>query len=99
MEKIINGELYDTGKAKVVATSDNWGHEYGVSRTLFKTLEGRFFVYYQIRLGEKKETLEAISKEQAKKVYKSLPVYEMDYEEAFEEAPEVDIDIIFKGGE
>ncbi|RLB04744.1 MAG: hypothetical protein DRG50_08360 [Deltaproteobacteria bacterium] len=99
VKKIINGKLYDRGKAKVVATSDNWDHEYGVSRTLYKTPEGLFFVYYQMRFEGKKEMLEAISKELAKKLYKSLPVHEMDYEEAFGELPEVDIDTILKRNE
>jgi len=84
--------MYDTDKAKVVATNRYWDggsyDPYGRGKTLMKSPKGSFFVYYETRWQSEVNTIEAVSIEQAKDIYEELPVQEMPYKEAFGVEPE-----------
>jgi hypothetical protein len=92
MRQIVDGKLYDTEKARLVASDHYWdGHNWdrhGRNVYLYKTVKGRFFLYRTTRWQGERDYIEPVTKEEAKYWYEQLPEHEMEYEEAFGEAPE-----------
>ena len=92
MEQIINGLKYDTDAAALVA-SDRWwdGHNWdrdGRNTYLYKTPNGRFFVYRTSQWQGERDRIEPVSPDEARQYYEDLPEHEMSYAEAFGEEPE-----------
>lgn len=92
MKQVINGKLYDTEKADLVASDRYWdGHNWdrhGRNVYLYKTKKGNFFLAHTTRWEGERDHIEPLSKEEAKTWYEQLPEQEMGYEDAFGEAPE-----------
>lgn len=92
MRQIIDGKRYDTDKAQEVASDrywdgNNWERQ-GRNTYLFKTEKGNFFLHRTTLWQGEMDSIEAITKEEAKGWYEMLPEHEMEYEEAFGEPPE-----------
>lgn len=92
MKDIKNGLLYDTDTSEKVATNiywdgSNWDRN-GRSTTLYKTENGRFFLYHQTRWQGERDRIEPIDQAEAKIWYEDLPEWEMDYKDAFGIEPE-----------
>lgn len=92
MRQIVDGRLYDTEKAQLVAHDRYWDgrnwDRHGRNTYLFKTAKGRFFLHHTTRWQGERDRIEPITKEYAKAMYEELPEHELEYEEAFGEAPE-----------
>lgn len=92
MKQIIDGKLYNTETADKVASDHYWdGHNWdrhGRSTFLYKTRKGTFFLLHETRWQGERDRIEAISIDEAKKQYEALPEHDMEYAEAFGEAPE-----------
>lgn len=92
MKQIIEGKLYNTETASLVASDRYWdGHNYerrGRNIYLYKTKKGNFFVYHTTLWQGELDSIEAISLEEAKGYYETLTEHGMEYKEAFGEDPE-----------
>lgn len=92
MRQVVNGKLYDTEKAQLVAHDRYWdGHNWdrhGRNTYLYKTAKGNFFLHHTTLWQGERDYIEPVSKEEAKYWYEQLPEHELEYEEAFGEAPE-----------
>ena len=92
MNQIINGKVYDTDKAMLVASNRYWDgsnwERSGRNTFLYKTAKGSFFLHYTTLWQGEHEYIEAISEEEAKEWYERLRESELEYEEAFGEPPE-----------
>jgi len=86
MKQIINGKLYDTEKARLVASS---GWSYGHQIRLYRTEDGEYFALYLSQWEGERDVMEPLSIAEAKAFYARLSQQQMDYREAFGEAPEV----------
>lgn len=92
MKKVVDGKLYDTEKAQVVASDhywdgSNWDRQ-GRNTFLYKTQKGNFFLHHTTRWQGERDSIEPVSMEEAKQFFEQLPEHELSYEEAFGEAPE-----------
>jgi hypothetical protein len=92
MKQIIDGKLYDTTKARLVASDDYFdGNTYmrdGRNAHLYLTPRGNYFVCYTtVRAGER-NYIEPITLKYAKEIYEQLSVHHMEYTLAFGEPPE-----------
>jgi len=87
MIRIINGKVYDTEKAELVA-SDRYWERHGRNTFLYKTSKGNFFCYNTTRWQGERDTLVPLDVEEAKEQYEHLPEQVMDYKEAFGVEPE-----------
>jgi len=92
LERIIDGKRYSTITASLVASNrywdgSNWDRS-GRCTYLYKTARGNFFLHHTTRWQGERDTLEAISEGEAKSRYEGLPEHEMEYEDAFGQAPE-----------
>jgi len=92
MTAVVDGKRYSTDKAEVVAHDCYWDgsnfERHGRNRYLYKTKKGNFFAVHLTQWQGKRDTIRPLSKEEAMRLYEELPEHEMDYEEAFGEAPE-----------
>ncbi len=92
MRQIVDGKLYDTEKARLVASDRYWDgsnwDRHGRNVYLYKTVKGSFFLYRTTRWQGERDYIEPVTKEEAKYWYEQLPEHEMEYEEVFGEAPE-----------
>ena len=93
MQQIINGLKYDTETAGRVASDRYWdGHNFersGRNTYLYKTPNGRFFLYRSTLWTNERDHIEPVSPDEARQYYEDLPEHEMTYAEAFgDEAPE-----------
>jgi len=93
MEQIINGKLYDTSTADLIADDKYWdGHNWdrqGRSKSLFKTKKGNYFMFYETRWQGEKDNIHPISKEEAKQEFENLSEIKQEFEDAFNEKPEI----------
>lgn len=92
MQRIINGKRYNTEVSQIVATDrywdgSNWDRR-GRTQTLYKTKNGNFFMLYETRWQGERDRIEAVTIDEAKQHYESLPEQEMDYKETFGIEPE-----------
>jgi len=92
MKQIINGKVYNTETATVIASDyywdgSNWDRR-GRNTFLYKTPKGAFFAHYTTRWQGERDTIEALTPGEAKSMYEGLPEHEADYAEAFGVEPE-----------
>lgn len=92
MKQIINGKLYDTETADIVASDhywdgSNWDRK-GRNEFLYKTKKGQYFIYRTTRWQGERDSITLVTKEEAMAAYETLPEHDMDYEAAFGVAPE-----------
>jgi hypothetical protein len=92
MKAIIGGKLYDTDKAILVAHDRYWDgsnfDRHGRNHYLYKTKNGRFFLYRVSCWQGERSYIEPLTEDEAKEWYEELDVHEVDYEEAFGVQPE-----------
>ncbi|MEP0806736.1 MAG: hypothetical protein HRF47_14740 [Chloroflexota bacterium] len=92
MKQVIDGKLYDTEKAEVVASDRFWDgsnwERHGRNTYLYKTKRGNFFAYHTTQWQGERNYIEALTIEQAKELYERLPEQDMDFEAAFGVPPE-----------
>jgi len=92
VRQIVDGKVYDTEKAELVAHDRYWdGHNWdrrGRNTYLYKTKKENFFLHHTTRWQGERDYIEPVDKEEAKFWYEKLPEHEMEYEEAFGEVPE-----------
>lgn len=85
--KVINGKKYETAKAIVIAHNCYWdGHNFernGRNIWLLKTPNGNYFLQHQSLWQGEHDYIEPISLEEAVQWYETMPVAEMEFEEAF----------------
>mgnify|MGYP001441084465 CR=1 FL=1 len=91
MQKIVNGYLYDTDAAEIVASDRYWdGHNWernGRNTYICRTPGGRFFLYVHTLWESERDVLEPISQDLAMEIYERLPEHEISYADAFGEEP------------
>jgi hypothetical protein len=83
MQQIVNGKLYDTEKATLVAAS---GWNYGHQIRLYRTEDGEYFALYLSQWEGDRDVIEPLPIDEAKAFYARLSS-QMDCCEAFGEAP------------
>jgi len=92
MKQIIDGKLYNTETADVIASDNYWDgsnrDRHGRNTFLYKTKKGAFFLHHTTRWQGERDSIEAISDDEAKAQYERLPEHETDYKEAFGEDPD-----------
>jgi hypothetical protein len=92
MKQIIDRKEYDTDKAQLVASNRFWdGSNFersGRNTYLYKTPKGNFFTHNTTQWQGERDTLEALTEDEAKTLYEDLPEHDMTYEAAFGEKPE-----------
>jgi hypothetical protein len=92
MKAIIDGKRYDTDKAELVASDRYWDgsnwERSGRNTMLYKTAKGAFFLHRTTQWQGERESIEALTGEEAREYYERLPELELDYAEAFGEEPE-----------
>jgi hypothetical protein len=92
MKKVINGKMYDTDKAELIATDRYWDgsnwERNGRNTYLYKTVRGNYFVYRTSNWQDERDNIEALTIDEAKELYESLTEIEMDYKDAFGIQPE-----------
>ena len=89
MKQIIDRKEYDTEKADLVASNRFWdGSNFersGRNTYLYKTAKGNFFAHHTTQWQGERDTIEALTIEEAKDLYESLPEHDLDFEAAFGE--------------
>lgn len=92
MKRVVEGKLYNTETADVIADDAYWdGHNFerqGRNTYLLKTKKGNYCVVHLSMWETERNTLEPLTKEEAKERYESLPEQVMEYAKAFDEEPE-----------
>jgi len=92
MKQIINRKVYDTKTATLIASNRFWdGRNFernGRNTYLYKTMRGNFFARHTTQWQGERDTLEAMTPEEAKDLYEQLPEHEQDFEAAFGVKPE-----------
>lgn len=92
MKQIIDYKLYDTNKAVLVASDRFWDgsnwERHGRNTYLYKGKNGSFFAHHTTQWQGERDHIEALTIEQAKDLYESLPECDLDFESAFGEKPE-----------
>lgn len=88
MKAYLNGRLYDTINAAAIAHNMMTGGLTVAITTLYRTEKGNFFLHKIKHLEGGKETLKALSNEDALKWWNKLPEKKMDFSEAFGIKPE-----------
>jgi len=91
MQQIIEGKLYDTDTATLIASDRYWDgsnwERHGRNTYLYKTPNGRFFAHHTTCWQGERNYIEPLTREDAKRLYEELPECEQDFEEAFGEKP------------
>lgn len=92
MKQIVDGKLYNTKTARLVASDRYWdGSSYqrhGRNSYLYKTRKGNFFLHHTTLWQGERDHIEPVTREEAQWHYEQLPEQEIEYEDAFGEAPE-----------
>jgi len=83
MNKIMGGKLYDTEKALLVAKACSRA-ECGRNSLLYKTAKGNFFLHLTVWQGER-DSLERLTRDEAKQCYENFSEHSVEYKEAFDE--------------
>jgi hypothetical protein len=88
MSKVIDGKRYSVSTAKLLASDEYWdGHNFernGRNCFLYKTPGGAFFEVNLTQWQGERDTLLAISREEAMRLWEDLPEHKVTYEEAFD---------------
>ena len=92
MQQIVNGLIYDTDAADLVASNEYWdGHNWGRdggNTDLYRTKAGLFILHHTTHWQGERDRIEPVSPDEARQYYEVLPDQEMTYKEAFGEEPE-----------
>lgn len=92
MKQIIDGKEYDTDKARLVASDRYWDgsnwERHGRNTYLYKTAKGNFFAMHTTCWQGERDTLEALTEDEAKRLFEDLPEHDMNYADAFGDEPE-----------
>jgi len=92
MKQIIEGKLYDTETATLLASDRYWdGHNWerhGRNTYLYRTRKGNFFLHKTTLWQGERDSIQAISEEEARHFYEQLPERAVEYVEAFGTEPE-----------
>jgi hypothetical protein len=92
MKQIIQGKLYDTDKAELIADNEFYDGSNRISRGratyLYRTKKGNFFIHHRTQWQGEQDSIEQVSPGEAKEHYEQLLNHAMDWEVAFGEAPE-----------
>ena len=92
MKQIINRKVYDTKTATLIASDRYWDgsnfERHGRNTYLYKTTKGNFFSYHTTQWQGERDSIEALTVDQAKDLYEQLPEHDLSFEVAFGEKPE-----------
>ena len=81
LKQVVDGKVYDTETAQVVASDEYWeGHNFerrGTNTHLYKTKKGAYFLGHSTQWQGDKDSIEVLSEEEAKEKYEHLPEHEM----------------------
>jgi len=92
MKQIINRKVYDTKTATLIASDRYWdGSNFersGRNTYLYKTAKGNFFSYHTTQWQGERDSIEALTVDEAKDLYEKLPEHDLNFEAAFGEKPE-----------
>ena len=87
MKSIIGRKVYDTDTAEIVASNRYWdGHNWersGRNTYLYRTPNGAYFTHHTTLWQGERDSIQAMSQEEAIDLYERLPEHEMDFELAF----------------
>lgn len=88
MTKIIDGKRYTVSTSTLLADNDYWdGNNFtrnGRNTFLFKTRGNAYFQVTTTQWQGERDSIEALSREEAMKLYEQLPEHYVEYEEAFD---------------
>lgn len=88
LTRVVGGKRYSTEGATLLAHDVWWdGHNMerqGRNTWLLRTPNGRYFTVTGTLWQGERDSLEPLSEEAASQLYESLPVHEMEWEEAFQ---------------
>ena len=88
MKQKIHGSFYDTDTATLIASDEPWLVATGEATTirkkfLFRTPEGRYFIWHRTRWEKARDVLEPLTSDAAKESFHLLPVKVQEFGEAF----------------
>lgn len=91
MKQTIDGKLYDTEAATVVASDRRWSNHdverEGCNTFLYKIQKGRFFVLYEAPWLRDSDRIEPLDAKTAIILFERLPKQEKTWEEVFGKGP------------
>ena len=91
MVRVVEGKKYSTEKAEIIAHDAYWdGHNFerhGRNTYLYKTPKGNYFCTHLTQWQGDVDTLEPLSIEEAIAMFDELEEKEVEFEEAFPNAP------------
>lgn len=93
MKQIINGMVYDTEAAQLIADNkywdgSNWDRR-GRSNSLFKTKKGNFFILFETRWQGERDAITPMTQLQAEGWFEKLPEVKVEFPAAFGHEPEI----------
>jgi len=92
MKQVIDGKEYNTKTADLVASDRYWDgsnfERHGRNTYLYKTRKGNFFAMHTTQWQGEQDTLEALTEDEAKRLYEQLREHDLDYKAAFGVDPE-----------
>ena len=87
MKQVIDGKLYNTETATEIASDRYWdGHNFerhGRNTYLYKSKKGNYFVHHTTCWQGERDTIEAVTLDEAKRYYETLSEHAVEYAEAF----------------
>ena len=93
MKQIINRKLYNTATAILIADNEFQDGtnrlNTGTAQFLYKTPRGNYFLYKETIWQGCRDSIEALTKEEAKNQFEKLFNHEVGWEEAFDEPVEL----------
>jgi len=93
MKEIVEGKLYDTDTAEIIADNHYWdGHNFerrGRNRFLYKTEKGNFFLHETTLFQGEFDRITPITVDQAKRYYEELQEKHVEYVDTFGQEPEI----------
>lgn len=93
MKQIINGMVYDTEMAQLIADNkywdgSNWDRR-GRSNSLFKTKKGNFFILFETRWQGERDAITPMTQLQAEGWFEKLPEVKVEFPAVFGHEPEI----------
>lgn len=92
MKQIIDRKEYNTEKAELVASDRYWDgsnwERNGRNTYLYKTAKGNFFAHHTTCWQGERDTIQALTVDEAKDLYEDLREHDKDFEAAFGEKPQ-----------
>jgi hypothetical protein len=88
MKQRIHGNSYDTDTATLLASEEPWvvasGEAPGLRKKfLYRTPEGRFFIWHRTQWEKARDILEPLSSDAAKDSFHMLPLKVQEFGDAF----------------